>query len=269
LAYRQTAVSAAAARRRGRWLLLLAGTLGLSACALLPAGRGRTRLATRLQDLMPLADRNHFVYVFVRIEGGQRIGDGIQVEHVSALVQPNEFEVLLSENGVAVERIHVRETGTAILLLAEDDLVRGVRMTYQPPLPYVEVPLYSGERQAATTAEVTRLVDGRPLGSLQVTQVEQARPGPPLRSRLGAFPHTIVLRMIRTLQDPGGTVRLSTTMVLVPGIGEVRSEGMLAGAPSLQRELACALLGTRRVGDCGNLKPRWEDLSHAGSADVR
>ncbi len=72
-------------------------------------------------------------------------------------------------------------------------------------------------------------------------------------SRLVTYERGVVLRTVRSLQFPEGTVELNTTLLLVPGIGEVSSDGSASGAPAVHRTLACATIGGRRVGDCRNL----------------
>jgi hypothetical protein len=252
-------------------VVALASTLGLWACA---AGRPRgaessAPLATSLQELAPHADRDHFVYLFTRRAEGQLVDDGIQVEHINALDASGEFEVTLTENGMGAGRVRIRDTGTAILLLAEDDLTRGIGLAYDPPLPFLAVPLFGGEQRATSTATATALADGQLIGSLNVTQVVHASVGPPVRSRLGNFERTIALRTVRTLQGPEGNVELSSDGVVVPGIGEIRSDGVVQGAPTVHRELTCATVGGRAIGDCRNLKERVEELQRAGSTDVQ
>jgi len=243
--------------------------LCFSACAAeRPAPPGGI-LATSLQELVPHNDRDHFVYAFVRTLDGRFFGDGIQVEHVSALQSPGEFEVTLSENGIASGRVHIRDTGSAIMLLSEDDLSRGIRLTYDPPLPYLEAPVVSGEQHAESTASITRLTDGEPAGSLQVAQMVRASAAPPGRTILGRYTGGVAIHTVRTLQSPDGQIDLSTTLVLVSGLGEVQSDGIVPGAPALHRELACATLDGRRIGDCRDLNARVKELRSAGSTNVQ
>src|ERR1041385_8651260 len=84
----------------------------MSGCGL--AQRQPIALATSLQALVPHADGDHFVYVFRRAFEGRFVDAGVQVEHVSAMHEADQFEVALSENGVGTGRVHLRDTGTAI-----------------------------------------------------------------------------------------------------------------------------------------------------------
>jgi hypothetical protein len=77
------------------------------------------------------------------------------------------------------------------------------------------------------------------------------------------------VRTVRTLQSPEGTLELSTTMVLVPGIGEVLSDGLASGTPPTHRELVCAIIGGRTIGDCRNLNVILKESTDAGSTDLQ
>lgn len=216
---------------------------------------------------MPHADRDHFVYVWQRFDGGQLVGTGIQVEHVTAL-GAGEFEVLLSEDGMAVGRTRLRDTGDALLLVSEDDLTQGLRLAYDPPLTQLVVPLFAGEQRASASATMTRLADGQVVRAFPVEQTTNVGPGHAVDSPLGTFARTVVVQEVRTLQIPDGSTALTTTTVLVPGIGEISSIGSASGAPPLRRELACAIIGGRRVGDCTHLNQRRDERG-ARSPDVR
>jgi hypothetical protein len=230
-------------------------TLLLFGCSVLTRARQAVPLATSLQEIVPHADRDHFVYVWQRFDDGQLLGSGIQVEHVTAL-GGGEFEVLLSEDGVAVGRTRLRDTGDALMLVSEDDLTKGLRLAYDPPLTQLVVPLFSGERRASASVTLTRLEDGQVVAVFPAEQVINVEPGHAVHSALGKFPRSIVVQEVRTLQIPEGSATLKTAAVLVPGIGEISSVGSASGAPPLRRELACALIGGRRVGDCTHLDQR-------------
>jgi hypothetical protein len=257
-----------------RAIVLLMAVAILPACALVqPRLREPLSLATSLQELVPHSDRDHFVFIVQRAASGQRTVAAIQVEHVTALAAAGEFEVTLSEDGVAIGRVHLRNDGATLWLLCEDDLAHRVRLAYDPPLPYLELPLVEGERRATTTARVSGLAGGEPngaaLGPMEVTQVVQLSAAPPLRTRLGAYDRAVSLHTVRTMQAPEGIIELEASLVLVPGIGELRSDGGVTGAPPLHRELACAIIGGRSIGDCRNLEALLEESHHAGPADVQ
>lgn len=198
---------------------------------------------------------------------GQRVAAGMQVEHLT-LLSEGEFDVTVSEDGMALGHTRFRDDGHAILLLAED-LGPNLRLSYNPPLPQIEVPLMTGEQNASSTATVTQVTDGKQVGTMQVVQVVRASRGPAVRSFLGNFEHPVLLETRRTLQTPQGTIELSTAAVVVAGIGEVRSSGAATGAPTVHRELACAILSGRSYGDCHALAERMEELNDAGPTDDR
>jgi hypothetical protein len=235
--------------------------LCVSACSLTRAKP--IQLAASLDEFAPHADRDHFVFLWERIAGGQRVAQGIQVEHVSTSETAGEFEVTLSEDGVPAGRLSIRDDGHALLLVSEDDLSRGIRFSYDPPLPQLTAPLFAGERRAAALATVRQLADGQPLGTVQVTQVTEAHAAPTVHTPFGEYKHAVLLRTVRTLYFSEGITELQTSMVLAPGIGEVRSEGTASGAALLRRELACARIGGHAIGNCQDLQKRLEELHDA------
>ena len=54
---------------------------------------------------------------------------------------------------------------------------------------------------------------------------------------------------------PSGTMRSVSEMWIEPGVGEVRSETTIAGAPPQHRELVCAVIAGKRVGECPTAMP--------------
>ena len=237
----------------------------LPSCALLNPSRP---LASSVQELVPHADSDHFVFVWQRTASGQPVGNGIQVEHVTA-IEGGDFEITLSENSIGVGRVRIRDVGKAIVLLSEDDLTRGVRLQYDPPLPYLEGPVVAGEQRATSEATITTLQDGSPVGALRVAQVIHVRPAGSVHSPLGTFDHVVSVDTARTLIGPGGDLEMRTAMLLVPGVGEIRSDGSVPGEPALHRELACALVSGRAIGDCRHVKQSLQELERAGPSDVQ
>jgi len=224
-------------------------------------------LATSLQTLAPHADGDHFVYVWKQVQDDGDVRAGIHVEHLSAL-DNGEFDVTLSEDGAVIGHTRFRDDGHALLLVSET-LGRNVRLSYEPPLPQVDTPLYAGETQARATVTVYAVGEDEQLGTLDVTQVMNTSAAGHVHSSLGDYPDGIQVRTVRTLQFPDGPVELRSTAVLVPGIGEIHSEGTATGAPPLIRDLACATIDGRHLGDCQTLRQRVEELERAGSTDVR
>jgi len=240
------------------------GIASLSGCAL--AGAPQPLVAS-VQELVPHADGDHFVFLWQRTADGKPVGAGIQVEHVTA-VDGGDFEITLSENAIGVGRVRIRDVGKGLVLLSEDDLTRGVRLQYDPPLPYLDGPVMAGEQHATSEAKITTLSDGSLVGALHVAQVIRVRAAGTVRSRLGAFDRAVAVDTARTLQGTGGDVQMRTAMLMVPGLGELRSEGSVTEEPTLHRELACGLIGGHPVGDCRRLNQLMQELEGAGSTDL-
>ncbi len=236
--------------------LLLAG------CAALQAHPQPPRLAETLQQIAPHADRDHFVYVWQRVEAGQVIASGIQVEHVSALGE-GEFEVLLSEDGTAVARTRFRDTGSSLLLEREEDLIRSLRLTYDPPLPQLTAPVIPGEQRASASVSLARLEDSQVVGVFPAQQEVRVSPGPAVRFAFGNFGHSVLVQVSRTLQMPEESAELKSETLLVDAIGEVRSTGSASATQLLRRELVCAIIGGKRVGDCTDLIRRRDQSGPA------
>jgi hypothetical protein len=218
-------------------------------------------LATSLQELTPHANGDHFVYVWKQVSGGV-VRAGIHVEHFTSL-DNGEFDVTLSEDGALIGHTRFRDDGHALLLVSET-FGRNLRLSYDPPLPQLHIPLYPGETRATATVTVSALDDDKHLDTLPVTQVLQASPAPAVHVPLGDYTHGVQVRTVRTLQFPEGPVELSSTALLVPGIGEIRSQGAATGASPLVRELACATIGGRHIGTCRTLREQVEQLERAG-----
>jgi len=235
-----------------RWRILIA-CLALQGCAAI--GKSAP-LATSLDALIPHGDRDHFVFRWERVIDGTPVASGIQVEHVSASAAPGEFDVTLSEDGFASGRVRLRSDGTSMVVLGEDDLSRGVRTTYQPPLPYLDVPLLAGTRQAVVNANISTLDGDEALGVLKVTQNQEIAAAEGIQTSLGMHPNPISVRTTRTLEGGGDKLQISQQVLLIPGLGELRSESTAADAPALRRELVCAIIGGKAIGNCQNLRLR-------------
>jgi hypothetical protein len=237
-----------------RKLALLCTLAPLTACSLLATKP--QPLATSLQELVPHSDRDHRVYVVEHPTEHGFAPAALQVEHVTKLETAGEFEVLLSEDGMATGRVHIRDDGKTLWLLSEDDFSRGLRMAYEPPLPYLSVPLFPGQQTTEASVTMRQLADGQSAGHMQVKQVTEVSAAPAGRWRSGVHPAGVQLRTARTLQSPEGSLDLSTTTLLIPGVGEIRSEGRVSDSPTMRRELACATIGNHSIGDCSALFQR-------------
>ncbi len=198
---------------------------------------------------------------------GGSVRAGIQVEHLTGLGN-GEFEVTLSEDGVVIGQSRFRDDGHTLLLMSES-LGRSLRLSYDPPLPQLQTPLYAAQVRSAATATLSTVAEGKQLDTLQVTQLVETTAARPVRSQLGNYTQGVQVRTVRTLQFADAPVELNSTAVLVPHIGEIRSEGAATGTAPLVRELACATIGGRAIGNCQTLKQRVEELERAGSTDVQ
>src|SRR5262245_35291476 len=99
--------------------LLCAALLLSCGCGLMRPTRGK-QFADSLSELMPHGDRDHFVYIWQKVSNGERLAEGVQVEHVQSSPERDEFEVVLSEDGVPAGRLRMRDDGQQIALLDED-----------------------------------------------------------------------------------------------------------------------------------------------------
>jgi hypothetical protein len=247
-------------------LFWMAIVVSCAACAPL-MHRAPQPLATSLQAIAPHADGDHFVYVWKQVVNGGIVRAGIQVEHLTSIGN-GEFEVTLSEDGAVIGHTRFRDDGHALLLMSET-LGHGLRLSYDPPLPQLEVPLYAGATRATATATVSAVDTDTQLDTFPVMQLVEASSAPRLQVQLGDYTNGVQIHTVRTLQFPKGPLEVSSTAVLVPGFGEMRSEGMATGVPRLVRELACATIGGRAIGNCRTLRQRVEELERAGSTDVQ
>ncbi len=234
--------------------ILLASALATSSCAYVkPATRP---LATSLRELVPHSDRDHFVFVVEQATGQGFEPSALQVEHISTLDKNGNFEVTISEDGLATGRVQIHDDGNTLWIVSEDDYTRALRLAYDPPLPYLQVPLMAGEKQATASVYMTQLGSTIPAGTLKVTQTTTASAAPAGQWRGGAYERAVQLRTSRRLQGQDGDFELVTTITLVPGLGEIRSEGGMGGAVATRRSLVCARVDGRASGDCAAYGPR-------------
>jgi hypothetical protein len=92
------------------------------------------------------------------------------------------------------------------------------------------------------------LSDGAVLATGRVEQTVTAHRG---SSEAGAT--VLEIETKRTVTLPDRAMRLEATTWIQPGIGEVRSEGRTDGGPVTRRELICAIISGKQVGDCARL----------------
>lgn len=247
------------------------------ALALLSVGCGASRRggepsSLTLKELIPLRDRDHYVYVWQRLVEGVPEAEGLHVEHTSALPEENAFEVSVSEDGTLAARLRFHNDGERVLLLSEDDVESGIRRSYDPPLVHLSAPIRMGESGMRSTAVVTQIEDGTQIARVDISQRLRISEASDVVSALGNFDTGVLVEARRTVHTPSGDIELLSAAVLVPGIGEIRSEGTTLssediradGTPEihtvLRRELACALIGQRALGNCRDVEHAIEAL---------
>jgi hypothetical protein len=231
----------------------------VAACALLagcaprqpaaPAAPDVVLFSGTLQELAPHHDGDHFVYRTTST--GQP--DRLSVEHLTVLDQPGEFAVNMTEDGVALGKIHLRDDGSSVTLISEGMLREGVLMLYEVPLPSLSVPLHSGESKATSPVTLSHLSDGKLLGYGQAEQTVTAR-----RVTASAGGDEFEIHIERTIELPKGSMHLSVTTWITPGVGETRSQGNVDGGVTFRRELICATVGGKRVGDCAGIMQKGQ-----------
>lgn len=237
-------------------------------CSALRSG-SNAPLAESLNELMPHGDRDHFVYIWQKVADGKRLAEGVQVEHVQRSPESDEFEVILSEDGIPAGRIRMRDDGQELAILNEDDLQQQMRLTFSPALTRFEIPIVPGERQVRSTAVVSSLTQAGTVTSVDVSQVVRLYPAEGVESPLGDYPHGVGVETERVLHWPWGDAAFARIAMLVPGLGEIRSEATGGEGFVLRRELACAIIGGQAIGDCRAVDAMVEELRNARSSDLR
>ncbi len=248
-------------------IIIAAALLSLAACALpQPQAPKRDILAASPRELMPHADRDHFVFLYQTIANGQPIGKGVEVEHVSAVDAPDEFEVSSSQDGTPIGSSRLRDDGKSIWLLSENADSLDMRLVYDPPLRLLSVPLKAGEVEMTAGVDATRLSSGESLGRLSTHVVVRLGEGH-TRLHFGDPSRAVAFDVLRTLEGKEGTLRFDARSTLLPGIGEVESEVVFSNGVQQRRELVCAIVGGRLIGDCKELARRLEALPGGAGID--
>jgi hypothetical protein len=250
------------------------GCIAFCAVLLLSSGCSALRssgtpLADSLNELMPHGDRDHFVYIWQKVSHGERLAEGIQVEHVEASRESDVFEVILSEDGVPSARLRLRDDGQQIALLNEDDLEQQIRLSFKPGLTQFEIPIVASEREMRTTALVSSLTQDSQITSVDVSQVIRLRSARGIKSTVGDYPKGVGVETQRILHWPWGDAAYATSAMVVPGLGEIRSEASTEDGVVMRRELACAIIAGRSIGDCSSVDARIRELRDARSPNVR
>jgi hypothetical protein len=246
----------------------IATIIGLAGCSLI-RGAANAPLAGSLSELRPHGDRDHFVYIWQKVADGKRLAEGIQVEHVQCAPESDEFDVVLSENGTPIGRQRLEDDGQELTLLREDDLGEQLGVTFAPGLTQLEIPLMAGEYRDESTATLTSLSRQATITAVEVSQVVRVIAAKGITSGVGDFPRGVAVETERTMHWPWGDTAFTASVMLVPGVGEIRSEVRAGENFVTRRELACAIVGGRSIGDCGAVDAKIEEMRDAGSTDVR
>jgi hypothetical protein len=230
-----------------RWLLAACAVWLLAGCAAWHVREAIPLYTGSLQEIAPFHDGDHYVY------RATRAGEdwAVQVEHVKALDKPGEFLINLTENGSLIAQMHVRESATAASIVSVVYPEQDAGFLFTQPLPVVEVPLRREVLRSDSTVTVWRLSDGKTLDRGDAYQTVTSEPA--TAERADVSPAEFELQTERTLHFRAGALHSHATAWVARGIGEVRSDDVVQGVPALHRELVCAIVGGRRIGDCGAL----------------
>jgi hypothetical protein len=193
----------------------------------------------------------------------------VQVEHVQRSPESDEFDVIISEDGVPAGRMRMRDDGQELTLLNEDDLQQQMRLSFSPGLTHFEIPIVAGEREVHSTVMISSLAKVEPVTSVDVSQVVRLYAARGIKSTLGNYPHGVSIETERVLHWPWGDAAFARVAMLVPGLGEIRSEATGGDGFVLRRELACAIIGGQAVGDCRAVDSMVQELRDTRSSDLR
>ena len=199
-----------------------------------------------VQELLPHHAGDEFVYRTTAPSGGEQL----LTSHVASTQKPDEFVVTVSKGDQVLTQMHLHDDGHRLATLAELAPARNVILVYGDPLPIATLPLVAGEQRFESSVKLLRLSDGQPFTEGKVEQSMSAR----LASEPGAKGQ-LVIHYERAMTLPSGTMRSVSEMWIEPGVGEVRSETTIAGAPTQHRELVCAVIAGKHVGECPNPLP--------------
>ncbi len=199
-----------------------------------------------VQDLLPHHAGDEFVYRTTGPSGGEQL----LTSHVASTAKPDEFVVTVSKGDQVLSQMHLHDDGHRLATLAELAPARNVILVYGDPLPIATLPLVAEEQRFESSVKLLRRSDGQLFSEGKVEQTMSAR--------LASEPEAkgqVVIRYERAMTLPSGTMRSVSEMWIEPGVGEVRSETTMAGAPTQHRELVCAVIAGKRVGECPTAMP--------------
>lgn len=206
----------------------------------------------RTADLLPRQAGNRFVYR-ARGDAGERTLTSL----VTAGESDDEFLITLFNGNLVLGQTRLRDDGRTISVVSEVGPQQNIAVSYREPLPLVRLPLRLGEQpEFRTTVKIVSLSDGAVLAEGEIEQISRVEERKRSFGRRGWF----VLHFERTMVLPQRVTRSRSTIWIEPGIGQVRVEmGADAGTkPSERRDLVCAVIGGREVGDCGSLGKKSE-----------
>jgi hypothetical protein len=198
----------------------------------------------RTAELLPHQPGNRLVYR-ARGDAGERT--------LTSLVTPgerdDEFLVTLFNGNLVLGQTRLRDDGRSIAIVSEVGPQQNIAVSYREPLPLIQLPLRLGEQpEFRTTVKILNLSDGAVLAEGEIQQVASVAERKRSFGRRGWY----LLHFERTMVLPQRATRARSTIWIEPGIGQVRVEmgTEVDGKPSERRDLVCAVIGGRQVGDC-------------------
>jgi hypothetical protein len=198
-------------------------------------------------DLFPHQPGNRFVYR-ARGDAGERTLTAL----VSGSDRDEEFLVTLFQGDLVLGQTRIRDDGRSLAIVSEVGPQQNLAAFYREPLPLAVLPLRTGEQPPFRTAvKIVALSDGSVVTEGQIEQTSRVEERRRSFGRKGWF----LIHFERTMVLSQRITRSRSTIWVEPGVGQVRIE--MAGAaeePSERRDLVCAVIGGREVGDCGKLE---------------
>jgi hypothetical protein len=199
---------------------------------------GQELFAGDLQELAPHHDGDEWTY---RVTGNGLL-DGVYVERVSAASPGGEFVAETTKDGKRMSRMQLRSDGKSIVVESHQQDFLGLRSVYDPPLPYISVPLRAGTTSAEGRVHLVH-IDGQPIAdcTIEVTQtVSAASPGTNADFEVQSE-HRLSMGDERMVDH--------TTTWFRRGVGEVYSESTSNGT-TVRVGLICAKVGGQNIGAC-------------------
>lgn len=198
-------------------------------------------------ELLPHQPGNRFVYR-ARGDAGERTLTSL----VSAAEREDEFLVTLFNGDLVLGQMRLRDDGRSLSIVGEVGPQQNLAVLYREPLPLATLPLELGVQPAFRTGvKILSLSDGAVVAEGEIEQTARVEE----RTRWFGRKGWLLFHYERAMVLPTRITRSRSTIWVQPGVGQVRVEMAGAGEePSERRDLVCALIGGREVGDCSSLR---------------